>query len=363
MRGTGLPAISLHVGTYTDSSSQGIYRLGFDPETGALGEPALAAEAVNPAFLAWHPSLPVLYAVCETDTGPGRQGAVVAFAAALDGSLTALNEQSSGGAGPCHVSIAGGGTHLFVANYHGGSVAAFPLDSGGRIGSASSIVRHAGSSVDPVRQRKPYAHAMASAPDAPFALAADLGIDRVLVYRYDAERGVLTPHQAAAAAPGSGPRHLAFAPEGGVVFVINELNSTIASYAWDGARGTLTPRGEPVSTLPAGFTGTSTTAEIAVHPDGEFLYGSNRGHDSIAVFRIGSDQRLTWVGCHPTHGATPRHFAIEPAGAFLIAANQDSDSLVVFRVDRQTGLLSDTGGRARIPSPACVRLRPRPPIA
>jgi 6-phosphogluconolactonase len=369
MPGSVLPAIVLHVGTYTDGASQGIYRLGFNPETGALGEPVLAAEAVNPAFLAWHPRLPVLYAVGETDTGLDQQGAVMAFAAAADGSLRKMNEQPSGGAGPCYVSVDTAGRCVFVANYHGGSVAAFSLDAAGRIGTVSSIVRHSGSSVHPVRQRKPYAHAILPAPGAPsapgapgasFALAADLGIDRVLVYHVDEAGGLLTSHDAGTvAAPGAGPRHLAFTPAGDALFVMNELNSTIAAYAWDATRGTLERRGDPVSTLPADFTGENLTAEIAVHPNGEFLYGSNRGHDSLAIFRIGAEHHLTRVGLHPTHGKTPRHFAIDPTGAFLIAANQDSDSLVTFRIDRHTGLLSDpVGSSARVPSPSCVRFRP-----
>jgi 6-phosphogluconolactonase len=391
--------LTLHVGTYTDGASRGIYQLDFDPETGALGEPVLVAEAINPAFLAWHPHLSVLYTVSEMDTGPERQGLVIAFAAAADGSLTRLNEQPSGGAAPCYVSIDPSGARAFVANYHGGSVAALPIDPDGRIHPPSSIVRHYGSSVHPVRQRKPYAHAIVPAPiaadravasatagmpvasrgDGPpaepdtrrasFALAADLGSDRVVVYRIDEPSGLLTLNGddagAVVAAPGAGPRHLAFAPAGDAVFVINELNSTIASYAWDAARGTLDRRGDPVSTLPADFTGENITAEVAVHPNGRFLYGSNRGHDSIAIFRIGpeSGRQLMRLALHGTHGKTPRHFTMDPSGAFLIAANQDSDSLVVFRIDLETGLLSDTTLRAQVPSPACVRFRSLPPIA
>jgi 6-phosphogluconolactonase len=364
------PPLTLHVGTYTDGASRGIYRLDFDLATGALGEPKLVAEAINPAFLAWHPRLPVLYTVSEMDTGPERQGLVIAFAATAGGGLTKLNEQPSGGAAPCYVSADPSGDRVLVANYHGGSVAALPIDTDGRLQPPSSIVRHYGSSVHPVRQRKPYAHAIVPAPALPgepdtgrasFALAADLGSDRVLVYRIDEPGDSLTLHGdgagAVAAAPGAGPRHLAFAPAGDAVFVINELNSTIASYAWDAARGTLERRGDPVSTLPADFTDENTTAEIAVHPNGAFLYGSNRGHDSIAIFRIGADHRLTRIALHSTHGKTPRHFAIDPTGAFLIAANQDSDSLVVFRIDPDTGLLVDTIARAHVPSPACVRFR------
>lgn len=365
--------LTLHVGTYTTGrASEGIYRLDFDPATGALGEPVLAAEAVDPTFLAWHPRLPVLYAVSETDTGPEQQGLVNAFAAAADGSLTALDEQPSGGAAPCYVSVDPSGARLFVANYHGSSVATLPLDAGGRLHPPSSVGRHYGSSVHRERQRKSYAHAIVPAPGArvaSFALAADLGADRLLVYRVDEASGQLTPHDAGliAAAPGAGPRHLAFTPAGDTLFVINELNSTIAAYAWDEAHGTLERLGDPVSTLPGGFTGENTTAEIAVHPNGEFLYGSNRGHDSLAIFRIGSnpDSRLhlTRVGFHATHGKTPRHFAIDPTGAFLIAANQESDSLVVFRIDRDSGLLWDTTARARVPSPACVRFRTLPTVA
>jgi 6-phosphogluconolactonase len=201
----------------------------------------------------------------------------------------------------------------------------------------------------------------ASTQPASFALATDLGADRVIVYRVDDESGQLSPHDAGmiAVAPGAGPRHLVFTPAGDALFVINELNSTIAAYTWNAARGTLELLGDPVSTLPAGFTGENMTAEIAVHPSGEFLYGSNRGHDSIAIFRIGPNKHLTRAGLHSTHGKTPRHFAIDPTGAFLIAANQDSDSLVVFRIDRDSGLLLDTVARANVPSPACVRFNSR----
>ena len=376
--------ITLHIGTYTSGTSKGIYRVDFDPETGALGEPALAAEAIDPAFLAWHPRLRVLYSVSETDTGPERQGLVIAFAVAADGSLTKLDEQPSGGAAPCHVSVDPSGARVFVANYHGGSVAALPIDADGRLQAPSSVARHYGSSVHPVRQRKAYAHSIVPAPTndgqaASFAVAADLGADRVIVYRVDDASGQLTMHDAGTvtgnAVPGAGPRHLAFARAGGSagdsaggagdrLFVINELNSTIAAYAWDGAQGTLERLGDPVSTLPADFAGENFPAEVAVHPSGEFLYGSNRGYDSIAIFRIGSStdhgDYLSRLRVHSTHGKTPRHFAIDPTGAFLIAANQDSDSLVVFRIDRQTGLLSDTVVRAKVPSPACVRFRPTP---
>jgi 6-phosphogluconolactonase len=321
----------------------------------------------------------VLYAVSETDTAPGQQGLVMAFAADGGGTLTALGAQPSGGAAPCHVSVDPSGARVFVANYHGASVAALPLDRKGHLQPPSSIGRHYGASVHPVRQRKSYAHAIVPAPaalaaatsgaavdttrPASFALAADLGADRVMAYRVDDAGGQLTPHDAGmiVAAPGAGPRHLAFTLAGDALLVINELDSTVASYAWDAIGGTLERLGDPISTLPAGFSGENTTAEIAVHPNGGFVYGSNRGHDSIAIFRIdsGADHRLrlSRIDVHATHGRTPRHFAIDPSGAFLIAANQESDTLVVFRIDGDTGLLTDTTMRATVAAPACVRFR------
>jgi 6-phosphogluconolactonase len=354
--------LPIYVGTYTDGASKGIYRLEFDPAGGRLSEPALVAELANPSFLAWHPTRDLLYAVSETNTqGADKAGAVAALSAGSDGRLTRINEQPSGGAFPCYISVNGDGTHVFVANYGGGSVAAFPIQPDGGVGPPSSVVRHSGSSVNAARQRQPHAHAIVPVPAAPFVLAADLGIDRVLVYRFDRERGSLTPHAppGVAAAPGAGPRHLTLHPAGDTVFVMNELQSTVTSHRWDAARGVLQPAAESVSTLPADFTGSNSTAEVAIHPSGRFVYGSNRGHDSIAVFRVNADRSLTRVAVHPTGGRQPRHFAIDPAGGFLVAANQKSDSIVVFRIDPQTGALSDTGVRARVPTPVCVRFKPR----
>lgn len=350
--------VAFHVGTYTNGDSKGIYRLELDTATGRLSAtPALAGEAVNPSFLAWHPSKPVLYAVSETSSGPEKQGFVVAFAAGADGKLTKINEQPSGGSGPCYVSVHPDGTHVFVANYGGGSVAALPVRDDGGLEPASSVVKHSGSGAHPKRQRQPYAHSIRAVPGTPFVLAADLGADRVFVYRFE-PKGALVAHGqgAPAAAPGSGPRHIAIHPEGNVVFVINELTSTLTTYAWDAGAGTLTAKGT-VSTLPEGFTGENTTAEVAVHPTGRFVYGSNRGHDSIAAFRVGESGALTMVGTYPTGGASPRHFAIDPSGEFLLAANQRSDSITVFRIDQQTGALKDTGERAKVPSPVCIRFR------
>jgi 6-phosphogluconolactonase len=352
--------IPVYVGTYTDGESRGIYRFELDGAGARMSAPELVAEAVNPSFLAWHPSRDVVYAVSETDdVGPERTGALLAFSVG-DSRLTLINQVSSGGAGPCHVSVNASGTHAFVANYGAGSVAAFPLLSDGSLATASSIVQHRGSGAHPTRQTRAHAHSIRPAPEGSFVLAADLGIDRVLVYRFEAVTGTLAPHlpPATPTRPGAGPRHLAPHPSADTVFVMNELSSTLAWYAWDRTRGTLDPLGE-VSTLPEEFTGENTTAEVVVHPSGRFVYGSNRGHDSIAVFRIGDGGALARVGIYSTGGRTPRHFALDPGGAFLLAANQESNSIVLLHVDQKTGALTDSGARVDAPSPVFVGCAPR----
>lgn len=348
--------IPIYIGTYTDGASKGIYRLELDRANARLSTPVLVAEAVNPSFLAWHPSRPVLYAVSETNTvGAGKTGALLAYRVGADGTLGLINEESSGGAGACFVSVLSSGTHAFVANYSAGSVAAFPIRADGGVAAASVLVQHTGSSAHPTRQKAPHAHAIRAAPGGAFVLAADLGADKLFVYRFDAQRGTLTPNDppAAVASAGAGPRHFAWHPSGDAVFLINELNSTIATYAWDDSRGRLDLRGV-VSTLPDGFAGENTTAEVTVHPSGRFVYGSNRGHDSIAAFRVSDGRTLTRVGLYPTGGKTPRNFAIDPSGDFLLAANHESDSLVLFRIDQQSGALVETGARATLPSPVFV---------
>jgi 6-phosphogluconolactonase len=351
--------IPIYIGTYTDGASKGIYRLELDRSTARLSPPVLVAEAVNPSFLAWHPSRPVLYAVSETNTvGGGETGALLAYKVGTDGSLASINEEPSGGAGACFVSVDPTGTHAFVANYTAGSVAVFPIGADGGVAPASTLVQHTGSGAHPTRQEGPHAHAIRIAPGGAFVLTADLGADRLFVYRFDRRRGTLTANDpsGAAALPGSGPRHFAWHASGDTVFVINELSSTIATYAWDGARGTLDLRGA-VSTLAGGFAGENTAAEVTVHPSGRFVYGSNRGHDSIAAFHVSDDCTLTRVGLYPTGGKTPRHFSIDPRGELLLAANQESDSLVLFRIDQQSGVLVDTGAHVTVPSPAFVSMR------
>lgn len=356
--GSELPRV--YFGTYTDTTSKGIYVGEFDLTSGRLSGVALAAAAARPSFLALHPRRPVLYAVGEVADFQGRKtGVVRAFAIEASGKLRLVNEQPSGGAGPCHVSVEPGGRCVLVANYGGGSVASFPVESDGRLGRAASVIQHQGRGPNPRRQEGPHAHSINVDPSGRFALAPDLGCDKVFVYRLDAAAGRLVPHDPPAVdlAPGAGPRHLDFHPNGRFAYVINELDSTVTALEYESAAGRLRVLAS-VSTLPPGFSGANTTADVHVHPSGKFLYGSNRGHDSIAIFAIRADGTLQALGHQSTRGKTPRNFALDPAGQYLLAANQDSDTVVVFRIDAQTGLLSPIGEPVAVPRPVCVRFLP-----
>jgi len=348
----------VYIGTYTRAGSQGIYAFRFNRDTGALRSIGLAAAASNPSFLVVHPNGRWVYAVNEDESYKGEKtGAVSAFNIdRVSGRLTLLNQQSSHGAAPCHLTIDHTGRYLLVANYNGGSLAVLPIAADGRLGEATSVVQHTGASVDPERQRGPHAHAIVLDETNHFAVAADLGTDKLLVYRFDPARGALTPNTPPAASlpGGAGPRHVAFAPSGHWLYAINELASTITPFGWDAAEGVLTP-GHAMSTLPAAFKGTNSTAEIALHPSGRFLYGSNRGHDTIAVFRVDpTSGALTAVERESSGGHTPRNFTLDPEGRWLVAANQDSNSLVVFRIDQQTGTLERVGGATAVTLPVCV---------
>jgi 6-phosphogluconolactonase len=356
----------VYIGTYTDGDSQGIYRLELDVVHGRLSPPILVAEAMNPSFLAPHPSRPVLYSVSEIHGADyGTRPSLLAYEICGDGSLRLINERWSGGLGACFASVHPAGTHVFVANYRSGSVAALPIGSDGALRPASSVVQHRGSSVHPVRQDGPHPHSVRIAPGNEFVLAADLGCDGVFVYRFDPLEGRLSPHEppAIVASAGAGPRHLAVHPSGGAVFVINELDSTVTSYVWDRTRGTLYQHGV-VSTVPDEFDGENTAAEVAVHPSGRFVYGSNRGHDSIAIFAIDAQTgTLSVVGWEPTQGRTPRYFGLDPSGTELYAANQNSDTVVIFRVDQATGNLTATGQVVKAGSPSTIVFRSGAPIA
>ncbi len=348
----------VYVGTYTKEKSKGIYAYRFNPAKDQLTSIGLVAETTNPSFLAVHPNRRFLYAVSEMANYEGRNsGAVSAFA--IDpktGKLSFLNKVSSRGGGPAFVTVDKTGKDVLVANYGGGSVAALPVLEDGRLGEASAFVQHAGSSVNAKRQQGPHAHSINVSPDNRFALVADLGLDQVLVYSFDPTKGSLAPNPPIAKMnPGAGPRHLAFHPSGRFVYVINEMQSSVTAFAYDAARGALREL-QTLSTLPKDFAGENTTAEVQAHPTGKFLYGSNRGHDSIAVFAIDAAKgTLTPVEYVPTQGKTPRNFGIDPTGSYLFAANQNSDNVVVFRIDPKTGRLTPTGHVLEVGSPVCVK--------
>jgi 6-phosphogluconolactonase len=350
----------VYIGTYTRQKGKGIYAYRFQPAAGKLTPVGLAGESDNPSFLAVHPNRRFLYAVNEMSGGK-PEGYVSAFA--IDpktGKLAFLNKVSSRGGGPCHLMVDKSGKHLAVANYNSGSVAVFPVLPDGRLGEASAFMQHRGSSANPARQKGPHAHCVLFSPDNRFLLAADLGLDQVLVYRFDATKGSLAPNDppSARVAPGSGPRHLAFHPKGSFLYVNNEMASTVTAFAYQPGGGILKEL-QTVSTLPAGFSGESTTAEIETDRAGKFLYVSNRGHDSIAVFAIDAKGALTPVEYASTQGKVPRSFALDPTGAYLFAANQDSYNVVVFRVDSKTGRLTPSGQVMEdVGQPVCVVFAP-----
>lgn len=352
----------VYFGTYTRQKSKGIYVARLEAATGKLTAPELAAEVPNPSFLAVHPNRRFLYAVSEMGGGQ-KGGAVSAFAIdATSGKLTFLNRASSGGSGPCHLVVDKTGKNVVVVNYNSGSVAVLPLEEDGRLREASSFVQHKGSSVNPKRQQGPHAHSVNLSADNRFAVVADLGLDQVLVYRFDAVKGTITPNEPpfTAVKPGSGPRHFAFHPQGKFAYVINELASTVTAFAYDAARGVL-KEVQTITTLPADFSGVNYCAEVQVHPSGKFVYGSNRGHNSIAVFRVDAKKgTLTPVEQTPTQGKTPRNFGIDPTGTWLLAAHQDSDNVVAFRIDAKTGRLTPTGQTLEVGAPVCVKFVPLP---
>jgi 6-phosphogluconolactonase len=350
-----------YVGTYTNQGSKGIYLYKFTPATAALEALGLAAETPNPTFLAVSPNGQYLYAVNEVGNYQGqRTGSVTAYRIeASTGRLTKLNTVSSHGAGPAHLTVDRTGKNVLVANYGGGSVAVLPVAADGSLREASSAIQHTGSSVNPRRQREPHAHSINMSPDNRFAIVSDLGLDKLLVYQFDAEKGVLRPNDPpfVTIEPGSGPRHFAFLPDGKHAYSINEMKSTITVLDWDAKRGAFTTK-QTVSTLPAGYTGESTTAEIAVSPDGKYVYGSNRGHDSIAVFAVAADGTLKLAEITPAGVNQPRHFLLDPSGQFLIAEGQSSNNMVVFRVKPATGKLTKTHTAAEISAPVCMQFIP-----
>ena len=345
----------LYVGTYTaNTRSEGIYLLRMDQRSGELRQVGSVNAGPNPSFLTIHPNGRTLYAVNELDTN----GAVSAFAIErATGALTRLNGQPSQGGAPCYVSVDRSGRALLVANYVGGNVALLPVEANGALAPATSVVQHTGTGPTPERQEAPHAHCILPDPSNRFALAADLGADRVFVYRLDLEGKSLRHVEDGDAVmpPGAGPRHIAFHPTLPLVFVANELDSTVATLRFDAERGALSPQGTS-STVPAGWTGTNYPADIHVAASGRSLHVSNRGHNSIAVFSVAETTgALTLEQLVSTEGDWPRNFSLDPSGRWLLVANQRSDSVVVFARDPDTGRLTPTRQRAAIPSPVCLQ--------
>jgi 6-phosphogluconolactonase len=353
----------VYVGTYTNTGkSQGIYAYRFDSNTGKLTDIGLAGQATNPSFVNISPNHKYLYAVSEV-SGPKGQpaGTVTAFSIdAKTAKLTPLNQVPSRGSGPCYVSIDKTGKAALVANYNSGSVALMPVKADGSLGEATAFDQREGKGADPRRQSGPHAHSIFASPDNRFALSADLGLDRLYVYKLDPAAGTLAPNDPpyANVKPGGGPRHFDFHPNGKFVYVIHEMGSAVTAFSYDKARGAMSEV-QTVSTLPADYKGENNCADIHVHRSGKFLYGSNRGHDSIAVFAVDARKgTLKLIDNTSTQGKVPRNFGIDPTGKFLIAANQNTNNLVVFRIDQKTGKLTPAGQSVEVGAPVCVQFMP-----
>jgi len=356
----------LYVGTYTGPQSKGIYAYGYDAASGKLTPLGVAAETSNPSFLAVDASRKFLYAVNEGHSYKGENsGAVTAFSIEdrKTGKLTELDEVSSHGADPCYISFDRTGKYALVANYSGGTVAVFPLAADGRIGEASSVMKDAGTlGPNKARQEAPHAHSIEASAHNRFAYVSDLGLDQVLIYKFDAAKGTLSPGVdspeqtnffSATLAPGTGPRHIAFSADGKFMYVLGELDSTVTVFAND-AKETYRSI-QKISALPVGFSGTSKAAEIAIHPSGRFLYTSNRGDDSMAVFTIHrATGKLTFLQRISSGGNAPRHFAIDPTGTRLFAANQDSGNIVEYDINAATGRLKPVGEVGKVASAVCL---------
>jgi 6-phosphogluconolactonase len=358
----------VYVGTYTGPKSQGIYLFRLQTENPEVSQNitlvplGLAAATANPSFLELDLKRRLLFAVNEMSQFEGKpSGAVSAFSIdPAKGTLTLINRRPSMGAGPCHLVLDKSGRHLLIANYGGGSVSVLPVASDGRLGAASDVVQHTGRSVNPERQKGPHAHCVTIDRANRFVFVCDLGLDKVLAYRFDARLGKLTPHDPpfAQVKPGAGPRHMVFRPDGRFAYVVNELSSTVTAFRYDADAGVL-HEVQTVSTLPEYFDGANAGAEVDVHPSGKWLYVSNRGHNSVVLFNVDSDTgTLTYVEEQGTGGFTPRHFGIEPSAHYLAIGNQNSDTVLVARIDAGNGRLKPSGVFAQAPSPVCVKFLP-----
>ncbi len=354
LRASDRPHRLMFIGTYTKKASKGIYSFRWLPVTGEMVEVGLAAETKDPSFLALSPSHKDLYAVNEGGTRPGTVSGFLV--APLSGKLRPKNTVPSGGSGPCNLTTDHSDQVLFVANYNSGSVTSFQILPDGSLSEPVSNIYFPGGSVDPERQKTAHTHCTTVTPDNRYVLVNDLGLDRIMVYRFDPRTAKLTPNDPPfySAIPGSGPRNLTFHPNGRWAYSINEIKSTLDCLAWDSSKGTLT-RFQNISTLPMDHESPTDAATVVVHPSGQFLYASNRGDDSITAFSIHSaNGRLTLMQRISCEGNSPRHFAVDPSGKWLVVANQDSDNLVVLRCNTHSGKLSSTGRQYSLDSPVCV---------
>ena len=342
------------IGTYTGGDSKGIYVASLDMESGKLTSHSFV-DAVNPSFVAIHPNRKLLYAVNETS-----DGAVSAFSIDREkATLKFINQQPAKGGAPCHLVVDSTGKHVLCANYSGGNIISLPIQEDGSLGNFSSFHQHTGSSVNKKRQEAAHAHSINLDKSNKFAFVADLGLDKVLVYQFDAKTGKLTPNDPPSASvnPGGGPRHFAIHPGQKFAYTNNELTSEVVAFRYKAKKGKLKSI-QTISTLPNPVEGNS-TAEVQVHPSGKFLYCSNRGHNSIAMFSIDQESgKLTVIGHEPTGGEIPRNFGIDPTGKFVLACNQNTHDIYVFRVDRETGKLKATGHKLEVPNPVCVKMMP-----
>ena len=356
----GNEELLVHVGTYTDRGrTEGVYLFRMHPDTGALRPVGAAAVGPNPSFLAVHPGHRFLYAVNEVGQWEGRpSGGVSAFSVEPEsGALTPLGSRPSGGGAPCYVSVDRTGRSALVATYMGGNVSVLPIGADGALGEATALVQHQGTGPNASRQERPHAHCIIPDPSNRYALAADLGIDRVMVYRFDDRAGTLSPAATpfAAMPPGAGPRHLAFHPSGRYLYVVNELDLTLGALRWDGDAGTLAPLAM-LPLLERRPAGDLSAADLHVAPSGRFLYASVRGDNSLSVLSLdAAGTTPTLVQRVSTGGNWPRNFALDPSGRLLFVANQRSNSIVAFRVDQATGRLTPTGQQVEVPSPVCIR--------
>jgi 6-phosphogluconolactonase len=333
-----------------------------DQTSGAMQLVSTTTGITNPSYLAFDSTRRFLYAVNELKTYENKPtGTISAFAVdPKRGKLKFLNKRMTHGTDPCHVLVDKKREYVFVANFMSGSLCVLPVLEDGSLGEACDFIQHQGSSIDPVRQQGPHAHSVTLDEASRFAFVPDLGLDKVMAYKFDPKRGMLEPNEVpwVKMKPGAGPRHVAFHRSGKFAFLINELDSTLASLSYDGRKGTFKVL-QIVPTLPEGYQGESTCADVQVSPAGAFVYGSNRGHDSIVIYRINQRTgRLTYVGHESTQGKTPRSFGVDPTGRFLLAANQDSDTIVTFRIEPRSGKLLSTGCATHVPTPVCVKFLP-----